>query len=258
MKEPGKILISIGWVLVVISIIAVIGMILEPNSRDPSIEAFLKHPDSLSLAGTVGVIIGSNALSLFAMGFGIYAVVKKNRKGKPLLITSVVVFLVISCIQFFLPSSESANTKQFSPLLVTIPQSEFQVTFPHPVERKIATSGGVETIAYESRGPCANPYLRAEFINDIDTIYVERNFRAVLDNYARLAGLKLPEITESDSHLGKVGTYSGVKIVGDHTAKFYGKIVLGGSSALNCLICENLEDFPSEDTVGFLVSLERK
>lgn len=85
MKEPGNKLISIGWILLVVSLIAVIGMILEPSSRDPSIEAFLKHPDSLSLAGTIGVIIGSNTLSLFAISFGIYAAVKKNQKGKPLL-----------------------------------------------------------------------------------------------------------------------------------------------------------------------------
>jgi len=251
-------LISIGWVLIVLSAIAFIGIITEPSHKDPSIETFLKHPDSLSLAGTIGFLIGSNTLLLVALGFGIYAFVKKNRKGKPLVITSIIALLIMSGTQLALPSSESAIAKQSTPSLVTIPQSEFEVTFPHPVEKKIAISGGIETIAYESQECFANPYLRAEFINDIDTAYVEGNLQSVLENYARLAGLNHPEITESHDHLGRVGTYSGIKMLGNLSIKFYGKLVIGESSALNCLICENLEDFPSEDTVRFLVSVKRK
>lgn len=258
MKEPGKVLISIGWVLIVLSALAFIGIITESNHKDPSIEAFLKHPDSLSSAGTIGFLIGSNILLLFALGFGIYAFVKKNRKGKPLVITSIIAMLIMSGTQLALPSSESATSKQFIPSPITIPQSEFEVTFPHPVERKIVTSWGIETIAYESQECFANPYLRAEFINDIDTVYVGGNLQNVLENYARLAGLNHPEITESHDHIGRVGTYSGIKIVGNLTIKFYGKLVIGESSALNCLICENLEDFPSEDTVRFLASVKRK
>ena len=258
MKEPGKILISIGWVLIVLSAIAFIVIITEPSHKDPSIEIFLKHPDSLSLAGTIGFLIGSNSLLLFALGFGIYASIKKNRKGKPLIITSIIALLIMSCTQLALPSSESVTTKQFIPSIITIPQSEFEVIFPHPVEKKIVTSGGIETIAYESQECFTNPYLRAEFINDIDAVYVASNFQNVLENYARLAGLNQPEITESQDHLRRVGTYSGIKIVGNFTIKLYGKVVIGKSSAINCLICEDLEDFPSEDTIRFLSSVKQK
>ena len=259
MKEPGKVLINIGWVLVILSVTTVIGIIQEPYQKDPSVEAFLKHPDSLSLAGTIGFLIGSNALSLFALGFGIYALVKKNRKGKSLIIASIIALLVMSGIQLALPSPESAEAKQCDSSLITTSQSEFQVIFPHPVERKTVTSNGVETIAYESRGPCTSPYLRAEFINDINTVvYMKNSLRQILENYAQLAGLKMPEITESHDHLGMVGTYSGIKTAAGLSVKFYGKTVIGESSAISCMICETLEDFPSEGAIRFLGSLERK
>jgi hypothetical protein len=258
MKEPGKVLISIGWVLIVLSALAFIGIISKPNHKDPSIEAFLKHPDSLSLAGTIGFIIGLNILLLFALGFGIYASIKKNRKGKPLIIISIIALLIISGTQLALPSPESATAKQFTPTLITIPQSEFEVTFPHPVERKTVTSGGIETIAYESQECFANPYLRAEFIKNINALYVGGNLQNLLDNYAKLAGLTNPEFTRSQDNIGIIGTYSGIKIVGNHNIKLYGKLVIGKFSALNCLICENLEDFPSEDTVTFMASVKRK
>ncbi len=109
MKEHGKVLIAIGWVLIVLSVIALVGIVQGPHHRDPSVEAFLKHPDSLSLASTIGFLIGSNTLSLLALGFGIYAVVRKNRKGKTLVITSTVALLVMSATQLGLPSSESAT-----------------------------------------------------------------------------------------------------------------------------------------------------
>jgi len=111
MKEHGKVLIAFGWVLIVLSALAFIGMINEPNHKDPSIEAFLKHPGTMSLVGTIGFLIGSNILLLFALGFGIYASVKKNRKGKPLIITSIIALLIMSGTQLGLPSVESTNAK---------------------------------------------------------------------------------------------------------------------------------------------------
>jgi hypothetical protein len=143
-------------------------------------------------------------------------------------------------------------------LIITHPQSEYQVTFPHPAKKVVVTVSDIETVAYESLGPAANPYLRAEFMNNIDTVSVSSNFRAVLQNYARLSGLNLPEITESQDHLGKIGTYSGTKTVGDVTIKIYGKMAIGDNSAINCLIAENIEVFPSEDSTKFLIGIKRK
>lgn len=256
-KTPGKLLVLIGWILIVLTVLATIGMIQGVRQRDSSIEAFLNHPDILSLGGTIGFIIGSNILTLPALLFGIYAVLRKNPKGKPLVITSIILFFVIAVVQF-LPSTRSATQSRFKPLVITLPQSEFQVAFPQPAKKRIATVGGIETVAYESVGTTANPYLRVEFMNNIDTASISNNFRAVLENYARLSGLNLPEITETQDHLGKVGTYSGTKIVGDITIRIYGKMVLGDNSAINCLISENLEVFPSEDSTIFLVGIKRK
>jgi hypothetical protein len=258
MKKPGNVLIFIGWVSIVLSVIAIIGIIQGPYYKDPSIEAFLKHPESFSLADTIGFLFGSNILSLFGLVFGIYAVAKKNPKGKPLLITSIMIILIMCGVQLVLPSSESASAGQFSHLLVTTPQSEFEVTFPHPVKKKIITAGGIGTTAYETKEPLTKAHLRAEFINDIDTAYFESNLCNILMNHARLSGLNLPEITEFDDDLGKVGTYSGVIAVGDYTIKLYGKMVIGESSVVNCMICENIEIFPSEETIRFLSSIRRK
>lgn len=257
MKTRGRILIPIGWIFIALSIFATIGMFLGLRHRDISIEAFLNHLGSLSLVFILGIVIGSNLLNWPALFIGIYSVIRKNPKGKPIIITSIVLFLIVTSIQF-LPSSDAARESLSGSQVITHPQSEFQVTFPHPVKRRLVTVGDVETVGYESLGPEADPYLRAEFMNNIDTASIGNNFIPVLENHAILAGLSLPEITVTQDHLGKVGTYSGIKTVGDVAIKIYGKMVLGEHSALNCLVCEELQVFPSEESTNFLISIKRK
>lgn len=256
-KKHGKVLIPIGWVLIALSVFCLIGMLRQPFYRDPSIESFLNQPDSISIFGFLGVIMGTNTLNLFPLLFGVYAAVRKNQQGKYLIIAAVVLFCIFTGI-IFLPSSESAINSQSNSITVTHPQSEFEVTFPHPVKKKVVTVAGFEAVAYESDGFESPPYLRAEFMNNIDTASINSNFRAVLENYAKLAGLSLPEITESRDYLGTIGTYSGFKKAGDDTIRVYGKMLLGKYSAINCMVVEDLEVFPSEDTTKFLVSIERK
>ncbi|MBW2334754.1 MAG: hypothetical protein JRF06_06600 [Deltaproteobacteria bacterium] len=256
-KTPGRFLIPIGWLLIVVSGITLVGTLPPPYYRDPSIQVLLTHPDSLAIIGTIGVIIGFNFPAIFACLFGIYAIVRKNPKGKVLIIASVIFFVVNSAI-LFLPSSKSTVANHYDPIDTTTPGCEFKVSFPRPVKQKIVSSGGIESIAYESEGSASTPYLRAEFMQSIDTKTMANNFRDILENHARLSGLSIPEITESDDHLGKVGTYSGVKTVGDLTVKVYGKMILGKSSAINCMVVEQLEVFPSQDTVSFLGSIKKK
>jgi len=256
-KKPGKILIPIGWTLIVLSGLTLVVFLTQPHHRDRSIESLLNQPDSISIAGTLGLIIGTNIINLFPLFFGIYAAIRKNQQGKFLIIASVVLFCIHSGI-LFLPSSETAINNQSNSITITEPQSEFIVTFPHPVKKVDVTAAGFESVAYESEGPEANPWLRAEFMNKTTTALIRSNFRAVLENQAKLAGLKLPQITESSDYLGKVGTYSGFKKVGDVTVRIYGKVVLGEYSAVNCLIVEELKVFPSEDSAEFLASIERK
>jgi hypothetical protein len=132
------------------------------------------------------------------------------------------------------------------------------VTFPRPAKKKVVTAAGTESIAYESEGSASSPYLRVEFMEGALIPALTNSFRAILQEHATLSGLRLPEITETQDDLGSVGTYSGVKTVGDLTVKVYGKMVLGDSSAINCLIVEPLEVFPSEQAVTFLGSIKRR
>lgn len=257
LNSIGWMLLGLGWILIVVSCLAFVGFLQQPRYRDPSIESLLTRPDGSALACTIGLIVGVNFPPIFACLFGVYALARRNPSGKVLILASAIVFLVNS-VYLFLPSSESAGASHYDSIVATIPRSEFTVTFPHPVKKKVVTAAGFESIAYENEDPESTPYLRAEFMQGIDTTAIANNFRAILENHARLAGLSLPEITETEGRLGKVGTYAGIKKVGDFTMKIYGKMVLGESSAVNCMVGEQLENFPSEDTVSFLASIKRK
>lgn len=250
-RKPGIILVTIGWIFITISVVVLIGMLQLPR------ESLLNQPDSISIVYIIGFIIGANPLNLLALLFGIYATIKKNEQGKVLIIASVLLICITTGTQF-LPSSESVIKSQSDSITMTEPQSEFIVTFPHPVKKVNVTAAGFESVAYESKEPDANPYLRAEFMNKTMTALIKSDFRTLLENQAKLSGLNLPQITESSDYLGKVGTYSGFKKVGDVTLRVYGKVVLGEYSSVNCMIVEELKVFPSEDSAEFLIGIERK
>lgn len=256
-KTSGKYLITIGWVLIVLSVLTSINIFQGAYQRDAWIEAFLSQPNAHSLGGVIGVIIGTNILTLAAMVFGIYGVLRKKPKGKHLFIASIIWFSVFSGLQF-LPSSSPAKQDRFVPMVITVPQSEYQITFPHASKKRVAKIDDIEVVSYESNGPDANPYLRVEFMNDIDVVFYRENLMSILENHAKLTGLKLPQITESQEQLGKVGTYSGIKTVGDTTIRIYGKMVIGDSSGINCVISEDLATFPSEDSAELLSGIKRK
>jgi len=256
-KTLDGFIIVFGWVLIVISGIVLVGTLQLPLHRDPDIQALLTHPDSYAFVGTIGCIVGFNFPSILACLFGVLSAVRKNPNGKVLILASAIMFIVNSTI-LFLPSSYSPSTDLYGSTIITLPESEFTITFPRSAKKKVVTAGGVESIAYESEGTVSNPYLRAEFMQGINTTTISNNFQAILENHAKFAGLSLPEITETDDRLGKVGTYSGVKKVGDYTIKVYGKMVLGESSAINCMIVEPVELFPSQDSISFLASIKRK
>ena len=251
-KKPGIVLVTIGWIFIAISVVVLIGMIQLPR------ESLLNQQDSISIIYTIGFIIGTNPLSLFALLFGIYAAIKKNQQGKALIIASVVLICITTGIQF-LPSSKAAIKRQSDSMTVTHPISEFKVTFTRTPTKKAVIAGGQETVAYECKATESLPYLRAEFITKATTALMKSDFRTVLENHAKLSGLSLPEIKESRDALGTIGTYSGFKKIGDVvTARIYGKVVLGEYSGILCQIVENVEAFPSEETTRFLDSIERK
>jgi len=107
-KTRGRFLIPFGWVLLVLSGIALVGTLQQPRHRYSCIESLLTRPNTFALAGTIGLIIGCNFLSISACLFGVYGSVKKNPRAKALTLASVTVFLVNSGILFW-PSSESAD-----------------------------------------------------------------------------------------------------------------------------------------------------
>ncbi len=152
-KTHGKFLIPIGWILIALSVLVTIGMVQGSHQRDPSIEAFLNHPDSPSLGGTIGVIIGTNLLTLPAMLFGIYAMLRKNAKGKPLAITSIILFFIIAGVQF-LPS-HSSDTQSYS-------RNDSYIS-----NKEIDSSQLASEIAKELKGISKGDIIK-EFIEKID------------------------------------------------------------------------------------------
>jgi len=213
-KTPGKFLIPIGWILIVLSVLVNVSIVQGPHQRNSYIEAFLNHPDSVSLGGTIGFIIGINLLTLPAMLFGIYTVLRKNPKGKLLVIASIFLFVIVVGVQF-LPSpisdrnvdtSQAASEivrelraiskddviKEFvekidnAPTKYTSDKDGFSVTFPsQPTLTKV--TGDIQTVmnyqAYSSDGLVSYNvflnYLAKKLLSD-------ESQKAFLDSY--LAG----------------------------------------------------------------------
>lgn len=287
-KKPSQflnqILIILGWVLIAFSVLVLFGTLQQPLYRDPSIHALLTHPDSYALVGTIGLIIGTSFPSIISCLFGVWVLVRKNPNGMILILASLIIFLINFAILFLpspnsasvsvnhsvgptipqseykatLPSSESVGESINRSTVTTTPHSAFTVTFQRPAKKKVVTVAGIESTAYESKGTESAPYFRAEFMDGMHVAAIANDFRTILANHAQLAGLHLPEITETDNSLGKVGTYSGTKKVGDYTFRIYEKMVIYEWSAITCTVVESLETFPSEETVNFLSSIKRK
>jgi len=106
-KTHGRWSVIVGWVLLVLSAMVAINIVVQPHTRDSSIEALMSHLDSPALAGTIGFLIGIHALQLVAMLLGVYAVLRKNPGGRPLLIVN-------TFLQFLPSSGASSNSHQNS------------------------------------------------------------------------------------------------------------------------------------------------
>jgi hypothetical protein len=218
-KPRGRFLILFGWVLLGISGIALVGTLQLPRQRDPSIQALLTHPDGFAVAGTIGLIIGSNFLSIFACLFGVYGSVKKNPRAKALILASVTVFLVNSGILFLLSSEEAVESiskdgqsqidvqehaqqlydaiRKISPIKVTrelqdaldgatkiytSKQDAFSVTMPsvpNVIERRVADIENIRTYQAESQNSTVQYFVH---VGVFDTkILSEESIRAYLN-----------------------------------------------------------------------------
>lgn len=142
---------------------------------------------------------------------------------------------------------------------VTFPGCEFVVRFPTKTQRKLALVGGVESLMVQSVYDENSPFLRAECLPLENAADTRRNLRSVLANQAQQSGVPNPEITfQEDPRLGAIGTFSGVRKAGGFDIRFYGKTVVGQRSVLLLLTSELAQVFPSDKTVIFLNTIERR
>jgi|AP95_1055475.scaffolds.fasta_scaffold47409_2 hypothetical protein len=118
---------------------------------------------------------------------------------------------------------------------------EFTVTFPHRTKERTSFAGELTSRIVESADPSNGTYLRAEFTPLPNDTPVRSAFRETLQNFARLSGIQTPEITIGKNQNGQLGTYSGSKSVGGHSLKLYGKVSLGESSMIHCMVVEPLD-----------------
>lgn len=140
----------------------------------------------------------------------------------------------------------------------TFEACEFRVFFPTRTTRKRAFSNGIESVMIQSVYDGEGPFMRAECLPLADPKETIAQFRTILENQARMAGIPNPEITIQKSKLGVVGTYGGVRKAGGFDIKIFGKLIIGNRSLLSLLASEELEKFPSDKTVYFLNTVEAK
>jgi len=99
-KSKNRIL-TLGWIFIVLQVMAFAGMAIDKQERDPSIEAFLQKPTTMAIAGTLGHLIGINALPLVALLAGLTLWRHdKNKESKALIIAGVVVIIASSILVF--------------------------------------------------------------------------------------------------------------------------------------------------------------
>jgi len=141
---------------------------------------------------------------------------------------------------------------------LTFTGCEFRVFFPTKTQQKRAFANGIESLIVQGVYDGESPFMRAECLPLSDPNETIAAFRTILENQARNAGVKNPEITIKKDKLGVIGTYAGVRKAGGFDIKVFGKLVIGNVSILSLLVSEEAARFPSDKAVYFLNTLERK
>ncbi len=96
-KTPGRIPLRIGWVFFWISALSIPLSFKYPIPRDPSVNALFRSPSLVALAGTLGIMIGTNFFTLVALVFGAIAgPMRKHPDAKTLLVWSGVLFAAVA------------------------------------------------------------------------------------------------------------------------------------------------------------------
>lgn len=170
-------------------------------------------------------------------------------------------FMIVFIIFIVLSSAIAENTSTISySELITFESCEYQVNFPTKTKKKSVFANGINSIMVQSIYDGKSPFMRAECFPLAQPKETLSQLRNMLENQARISGIDNPEITidKSNSKLGVIGTYSGIKKAGGFDFKYYGKVIVGKSSLLSLLAGEELKKFPSDKTVYFLNTVDLK
>jgi hypothetical protein len=145
-----------------------------------------------------------------------------------------------------------------NPEVVSFEGCEYTVFFPTSTKQKVSYVGEFKSVMVQSVYDGKSPFMRAECFPLSNRSETLSNFKAILENHAKLSGIKEPQITIEDNELGRIGTYSGVRKVGGFNIKFFGKVIIGRFSILSLLVSEELSQFPSDKSVFFINTIRRK
>lgn len=104
----GSVWVVIGWILISLQILAVVGALGEDRSRDRLIEGILHSPTPEGMCLVVAFLVGCNLASIAALLCGVALLRRKKEKGKAIVIAAIVT-LILSSLSQFLPTSASGT-----------------------------------------------------------------------------------------------------------------------------------------------------
>lgn len=104
MKKCSPVLIACGWILIGLSILVAVRMLPRDHNTYAFVKSLLRRPPAYgpSLTVAVGIMVGLNVLTIPALMIGIYALARRDLKGLPLVIVSLILAFVICFISFLL------------------------------------------------------------------------------------------------------------------------------------------------------------
>ncbi len=261
LKQSPKLIL--GWISFAINLLLLVGYFIGVPIGDSSISRALRHPSATLLVSSVLYLFGINIFTLMAFATGLVSWIKQeSRNGKWLAIASTALFIAMSVTQIALSIQSNRPTNQRGPSAdgthkVSAYGSEYAVIFPNQFKKRDAMVNNIQTLVFETANMEIFPQLRAEFISNVDGNAFIANFQERLNAYAHIASIQNPEISiyQNKETLGKIGTYSGIKKIGDYEIRIVGKMFVGDHSIMNLMVVEPLEASLSYEAAMFFDSV---
>jgi len=102
LSQKSRKRISVGaWFLIVLQVIALVGLVIDRQERDPAIESFLRQPTASATAGTIGYLIGMNIIPLVALIGGITLWRHDKSKESKTIIAVATIAIIASSVLIF-------------------------------------------------------------------------------------------------------------------------------------------------------------